>query len=72
MTGKIFIYQFLSMLPGQAAMDSDFGLDVRKDALQTVIRVGDDPVLAFISLGTASQAIADHIYGPTEKAFGVH
>ena len=53
-------------------MDSDFGLDVRKDALQTVIRVGDDPVLAFISLGTASQAIADQIYGPTEKAFGVH
>ena len=48
MTGKIFIYQFLSMLPGQAAMDSDFGLDVRKDTLQTIIRVGNDSVLVVI------------------------
>ena len=48
MAREIFIDQLLSMFSGQATMYSDFGIDVREDALQTIIRIGNDPVLVVI------------------------
>ena len=38
------------MFPGQSAVDADFGLDVREDAFQTVIRIGDNLVLVELQL----------------------
>ena len=44
MSGKILINELDSMFSSQSAMYSQFRFDVRKDSLQSVVRVGQPDV----------------------------
>ena len=44
MSGKILVNEFDSMFSSQSAMFSQFRFDVRKDSLQSVVRVGQPDV----------------------------
>ena len=44
MSGKILINELDSMFSSQSAMYSQFRFDVRKDSLQSVVRVGQADV----------------------------
>ena len=41
MPRQVLVNEFLPMLPADATMHSQLGLDVREDALKTIVRVRD-------------------------------